>query len=170
MVSATPSPALETRTRIKKATCAFHALAKVLLLRNRLFKALVVSFFLDNSDVWVHTLVRVWWAHMFYLRCFRMVGGYPRAPISGKERLSDAQVLFRCRCRVCFLSLLHAVLVSRCRRTVVPWALCSAPWTPMTCLPTNGRLSCFVISKSLFPTNLDKMPARRQPSLTEVGD
>ena len=58
MVSATPSPALEIRERIKKATRAFHALArKVFLqheidikLRTRMFNALVVSILLYNTE------------------------------------------------------------------------------------------------------------------------
>ena len=67
MVSATPSPVLEIRERIKKATRAFHALArKVFLqheidikLRIRMFNALVVSILLYNTETWVPTRVQV---------------------------------------------------------------------------------------------------------------
>ena len=58
LVSATPSSALEIREKIKKATRAFHALAKKvflhheidIILRTRLFNALVVSILLYNAE------------------------------------------------------------------------------------------------------------------------
>ena len=101
LVSATLSCAMEIRERIKKATRAFHALAmKVFLqheidikLRSRLFNALVVSVLMHNAETWVPTRVQVRWLHIFYNSCLRIMGKFPRAPITGKERLSDAEVL-----------------------------------------------------------------------------
>ena len=63
LVCATPSSAMEIRERIKKATRAFHALARKVFLQHetdiklcsRLFNALVVSILLYNAETWVPT-------------------------------------------------------------------------------------------------------------------
>ena len=132
MVSATPSPALKIRERIKKATRAFHAPArKVFLhreidthLRTRLFSALVVSILLYNSEIWVPTRVQVRWIHIFFLRCLRRMGRFPRAPIPGKERLSVAEVLVQMKMPSVF-----SLIASR--RVNYAMSLCRCPLDPL---------------------------------------
>ena len=132
LVSATPSCAMEIRERIKKATRAFNPLArKVILqheidikLRSRLFNALVMSVLLYNAETWVPTRVQVRWLHIFYLRCLRRMGKFPRAPVPGKVRLSDAEVPKEMR-MPSVLSLLAS------RRVGCAMSLCRCPLDPL---------------------------------------
>ena len=54
-------------------------------LRTRLFNALVVSILLYNSEIWVPTRMQVRWIHMFYLRCLRRMGRFPKAPFLARN-------------------------------------------------------------------------------------
>ena len=106
----------KSRERIKKATRAFHALAKKVFLqheidiqqRTRLFNALVVSILLYNSEIWVPTRAQVRWIHIFYLRCLRRMGGFPRAQgtslrCTSVEKDADAECLLSHRVTTCWI-------------------------------------------------------------------
>ena len=103
MLTATPSSAKEVRARIKKASGVYYSLVRKVFtqtrlgvaLRVKLFQALVMSTLLYNSETWDITEVQLHWVHVFYLRCLRRIGGFPRAPDGTVERITDAEVLMR---------------------------------------------------------------------------
>ena len=103
-----------------------HALARNVFLheidihlRTRLFSALDVSVLLYNSEIW-RTRVQVRWIHIVDLRCLRRVGRFP----SGKERLSDAEVLEKMKMPSVF-SLIES------RRVNCTMSLCRCPLDPL---------------------------------------
>ena len=65
----------------------------------------------------------------------------------------------RCKCRVCLLSLPHAVSVTRCHCTVALWTHYLASWLLTTSLPTNGRPLCSAISRPSPPLCSDQKPS-----------
>ena len=135
-------------------------------LRTRLFSALVVSILLCISEIWVPThACRCDEYTFFYLRCLRRMGRLHRAPVPGKERLADAEVLKKMQMPSVSLSSRHAVLARQRQRqcAVVRWTLCSASCLPMMRAPISCHLSCYVTYVSLLSANLEKKPILETP-------
>ena len=98
----TPTMAKEVQKRLDKARAAFYILLrKVFLqrqisvvLRLRLFQALVMSVALYGSEVWDDNPVHIKWVQTFYMKSLRRIAGRPHAPDEvGLERVSDERLL-----------------------------------------------------------------------------
>ena len=164
MVSATPSPALEIKERIKKATRAFHTLAKKIFLlheidirlHTRLFNATVVSILLFAISRFgcLHAFNCDGYTFVTSCACER-VADFPERTFLAKKRLSDAEVLKKMQMpNVSYLIATRRVdyELSMCR---CPWTLGSASCLPMMRFPINGHLSgsvTYVSSKPMLET------------------
>ena len=101
MVTATPSAAVDIRERMRKASAVFFSLKRKVFsvqaiskkLRLQLYASLVLSVLFYNSELWVPTQVQLAQLHTLYMRHVRVIAGEPRAPIPGRRRCTDLQVL-----------------------------------------------------------------------------
>ena len=170
MVSATPSPALEIKEKIKKATRAFYALAKEVFLyheidihlHTRLFNAIVVSILLFAIPRFgcLHAFKCDGGTFVTSCACERWAD-FPKRPFLAKTRLSDAEMLKKMQMPnvsypIASRRVGYELIMCRCL-----WTLGSASCLPMMGAQINGHLWCYVTYVPL----LSAKPMLETPSM-----